>query len=928
MNILRKVTWNSMWKNPTRTIVTILGVVLSAAMFMAVVTLGFSLRDYLLRGAVYENGDHSVCFHFATGEQAEALAEDERVSSVVTANIHGFFSLPYGEEGLAALDFFPLASVDDAFFDSQPVHLKQGRLPENSAELVVSEMVLSRLQGAGKQAVLGGTVTLDIFTDTSRGNSEGWVVYDYPQVESREDTLTYTIVGVMENLTGLVEPELGLPGVLTVRDGGEPLTLWHTLYAKTHKPSDAYAVAQEDHGLRRSVNNDVLLLLGATRYENWNTALLGICAVLIAIIMVGSVSLIYNAFSISVSERTREFGLLASVGATKKQLRQSVLAEGAFLCVIGIPLGLLCGWGGIAVTLGLMEEHIGNLFSFGGHVPLVAVVSLPSILCAGAISIFMVLLSANRPAMGATKITPMAAIRQAQDYVVTPRAVHVGPLTRRLFGVSGMMAKKYYSVSRKKYRSTVISLSISVILFLSASYFGSGLRETAESSAGVHNYDFVVTAWSETERETLQELSELEGIETVWLSDKADMTVVPMEQTEQEFADFQSNNNVHLSPIAGGNLLCDVRITYVEDEKLEAWLKAHGIDPAPYLDTRNPTALVQQLSTAVYTQTGETYTRRVITGYGVGASATELPLYTSDREWTNGLGDAVWEVLLTQDGVCYHAVPKEIYQERMNTDGTAARTFRDLTVGECYLMRLEDGQTRYYRYDPLTGQTGAEPVFSAATERTSVRLGKRVENMTLIDSVSDFYALQLVLPLSACPADIQELSLGIYAKGNAQAIRKFLEERDIAWEDYLGAEQEMRGTLLLIDVFSYGFIVLISLICVANVFNTISTNIALRRRDLGMLRSVGMKTRELYRMMHFECLIYGSRALLYGLPMGLLASFGIHQVFLWTFAYSFRLPWGTMLVAALCVFAVVFASMFYAVTKLRRDNPIEAIRSI
>ena len=75
-----------------------------------------------------------------------------------------------------------------------------------------------------------------------------------------------------------------------------------------------------------------------------------------------------------------------------------------------------------------------------------------------------------------------------------------------------------------------------------------------------------------------------------------------------------------------------------------------------------------------------------------------------------------------------------------------------------------------------------------------------------------------------------------------------------------------RNLVLIIKVFSYGFIVLISLIALANVFNTISTSIYLRRREFAMLKSVGMTRKGFRKMMNFECLLYGLKALAFGIP--------------------------------------------------------------
>ena len=140
-------------------------------------------------------------------------------------------------------------------------------------------------------------------------------------------------------------------------------------------------------------------------------------------------------------------------------------------------------------------------------------------------------------------------------------------------------------------------------------------------------------------------------------------------------------------------------------------------------------------------------------------------------------------------------------------------------------------------------------------------------------------------------------------------------------------EESERNLVTIIRVFSYGFNVLISLIAAANVFNTVSTNIGLRRRDFAMLRSVGMTPKGLRRMMGYECLLYGSRALLYGLPTACGVTYLIYGAIMEGYETTFRLPWKALGIASLSVFLVVGATMMYAIHKVKQDNPIDALRN-
>lgn len=112
-----------------------------------------------------------------------------------------------------------------------------------------------------------------------------------------------------------------------------------------------------------------------------------------------------------------------------------------------------------------------------------------------------------------------------------------------------------------------------------------------------------------------------------------------------------------------------------------------------------------------------------------------------------------------------------------------------------------------------------------------------------------------------------------------------------------------------------------------NVFNTISINISLRRREFAMLKSVGMSNKEMNRMMNFACILYGSRALLYGLPVSIIITGFIYRVISEGFTTGFYLPWSAIAIAVLSVFIVVFATMMYSMRKIKADNPIDALKN-
>ena len=120
--------------------------------------------------------------------------------------------------------------------------------------------------------------------------------------------------------------------------------------------------------------------------------------------------------------------------------------------------------------------------------------------------------------------------------------------------------------------------------------------------------------------------------------------------------------------------------------------------------------------------------------------------------------------------------------------------------------------------------------------------------------------------------------------------------------------------------------VLMSMIAVANVFNTISTNMMLRRREFAMLKSTGMTDKGFNRMMYYECVMYGSKALLLGIPVALLFTWWIYRSVSDLWSTGCQIPWLAILIAAVSVFAVVIAAMMYVKHKINHMNMLDIIK--
>lgn len=880
MNVFQKVTLQSLKKNPTRTVVTIIGIVLSAAMICAVTTFASSMQRFAYNNAVYTDGDWHASARNITAEEWGTLKTNEQLESAVWSAARGYSIL----EGCIN-EYKPyvyVSSVSDGFFERMPVHLTAGRLPQNGDEVILPTHVA--LNGGVRYAV-GDTLTLSL----GERQYDGVTLTQQNPFIAEEDgaagetfvphgeTCTVTVVGFYERPSF---EEYTAPGytVLTVASGEDAAL--RDVYYKLREPKTVYTFAEKT-GFSGEVNSDVLMYTGISRYDAFSAVLYSLAGIVIVLIMFGSVSLIYNAFSISVAERTRQFGLLSSIGATKKQLRSTVLFEAAAVGAVGIPIGIGCGIGGMAVTLAL----IGNKFrSLGFAVPMRMHVSLASIIVATVVAMLTVLISAWIPAKRATNVTAVEAIRQNRDVVDTRRGRETPKFAVKVFGLPGALASKYFRRSRKKYRATVVSLFMSVVLFISASAFCSYL--TASVEGGFETFGFDIRYQPDADG-TLSVEGLTDALREIPLVNEAvyvDGMLMQSTIDESALTERYKANNLYTSKVTNE---VTVYTYFVEDAQYRNLLEANGLSPATFMNPAAPLGVAID-NNVMFDRSEERYVTMRVLKKTQGTFSAE---FVSEPE-----GYHMWEMYYDEEG------------QRM-------------------ARYIQPGEPPVY----------IEMPYEEATVAVSVPFGAVLyERPYFVDTTPDlillfpYSAIDALLPQGNRPSAPQVMMKADDHVNACTAIRNYLATEGLSeagLEDYAVQAENNRNTILIIRVFSYGFIVLISLIAAANVFNTISTNIALRRRELAMLRSVGMTQKGFQQMMHYECLLYGGKALLWGLPAAFGVTYLIHLAINRGYETAFQLPWGAVAIAVCSVFLVVFVTMVYAMKKIRRENPIDALRN-
>lgn len=241
--------------------------------------------------------------------------------------------------------------------------------------------------------------------------------------------------------------------------------------------------------------------MGVSGDKLFNTLLYSLGIILVALVMLGSVFLIYNSFHISLNERTHQFGIFMSVGATEKQLRNSVVFEGICIGLIGIPAGMLIGIPGIRLVLSLVAKNFANVLY--SDVPLTLKVSVPALAASVVISMITILISAYIPAKKAARTPVMECIRQTNEIEVEAKDIKTAGFTKRFFGLEGTLASKNFKRNKRRYRSIILSLSLSVVLFVSSSSFVMNLKQTSKQADVVTDYDIGFDAQNMDDSEML-----------------------------------------------------------------------------------------------------------------------------------------------------------------------------------------------------------------------------------------------------------------------------------------------------------------------------------------------------------------------------------------------------------------------------------------
>lgn len=896
MNTLNKLTLKNLKLNKSRTIVTIIGILLSTALITVVAGIAASGQQTMIDGQINFSGNYDLFISGnATGEDVKEIKANRNVETVYMCDYGDFVRIPNYKNDKKPYAYVQILTPK-AFTDCFNLPLKDGRYPENGSELVLTQ---SFINNSAKEYKVGDTITLE---KGVRKTADGRVIpntnpygldFDYDEQEIMGETSAtvneidehfevesskkYKIVGILdEYYTRCLEPpESGAYFPLFTAAESDDISKDGWLYVKytdegekNYIQTTSQITGISEERLREYLNDSRELEPDETKYNYFsvNTTLLSykgyalsdnalqmfftLAAIIIAIVIVASVFVIRNSFAISITEKTRLYGMLSSVGATSRQIRHNVLFEGFVLALIGIPLGILLGVGVVAILIQLLNVLLADMLngtSFVYSVPVFALV------LAAALSLLTILFSTLGSAFRASKIAPIDAVRGNNDIKIKKKqkAYKCPKFIKKLFGTGGEIAYKNLKRSKKKYRTTVISIVVSVAVFIGVSSF---IQYGTEYSAKYyHEIDYNLS------------------VDRMGLYSNFDEMVSDYENLSQ----LDGVKNCRLEGILGGYIK---RTDELKD---------------------------------VLTDDARIY------------------------NFTSAESDFYYLELLAFDDVTYKQKLKELgldYNE-VKDKGILINNFEYLDENE----HLQKGELfKADKVKSLTVRESNDPANDEYYKSFDIETAK-VYNSTpealkhFRPSESDVYLLVSFDTLKN-NYDIDYLNAGIYINAeNANELEETISNLNGGQTFAVYNVEKManmyNAMTLVISIFAYGFIIVISLIGVTNIFNTITTNMRLRSKEFAMLKSIGMTKREFNRMIRLESLFYGVKSLIIGIPLGLLAGLGIFKAFSMNLATDFVVPYSAIAISIVFVFAVVWLIMRFSISKVQKQNIIETIRN-
>ena len=864
MNLYTSLTLRYLKENKRRTIVTIIGIILSTALICGIGNIFVSLMDHQIRETIANDGEFHATFYDIKKDDISTITNSAGISKSALSENLGYARLDKDDKYM-----IQIKEYDENAFKGYQIKLKDGRFPSNDKEIVLSEESLKK-----SNKKIGDSISFNIGkrVDEDGNSREGdLLAYENEKIinATKKD---FKIVGTIE------KPGFEWNGSDAVVTGITYLDINNidknqdvNVSISVNKPTEIYEIApkiaknlglklkdvsgdnynnkQGIHYENLSFNEHLLRLQGASVYSNINNSIYMIIIIVTVLVVICTIATVYNAFSISISERKKQFGILNSIGATKSQIIKLVFIEAFIVSVIAIPIGIVCGTISIDLVFRFIQRFFENSFIADMNL---RVVYNPYIIIGSILIVLITIgISAILPAITAAKISPLEAIKNSSNLKIGK--VKDSKIVRFIFKTEGVLAYKNLRRNKKKFRITLFSLIISVVIFISFSGFMKLFIKANQVQSSQMNYDLYLykNGFAEDDK-IINELKKVKGIEN-----------------------FSINNEYSIGTNVGEN-----NINKGYKELIEKYFTKENKNDE----------VVYNFSNSLFFFPGD-------------EAISKLKLKT---------GKFDKETAIKENGIILR---NKSYYEELGKKGDVSLT--NYKVGDI-IDAYEIG------YDEKNDKEIIETVKLKVLATTEDLLPGQLSSSYM---GLDFITYDEVGQKLGFNINKGRMYISTNKEENTRkAIKEIAEKYGYTVNDEIEYARKNEQSMMAMKVFVYGFVSVISLVSITNIVNTISTNINLRKREFAIIKSIGVTPSGFNKMIYLESLLYGALSLIYGIPIGMGITILMNKTLGDVINLGMVIPWNAIIISFVGIFIITFIASYIPMKKINKENIIDSIR--
>lgn len=842
MKSYKDVTNRYMAHNKKRSILTIIGVILSVALITAVGLFIKSMQDSMVQQTISDKGAQHLMISKIDDSGYDKIKNNAKVEEIGIVEDSQSAALKDGK------------SISIKKFNKQAADLlpsiyktSKGRMPKSDSEIVLESWVLNYF---GNSPKIGDTIILKL----SDGGEKSF------------------------KLTGI------LPSISVSQSSGSAVGMVYsdkfdikncTLYVKINKKAGIRNTVNEisKQFKKVEVNKDLLNYSGEGS-NNLNKSIYTLLAIVIGIVVIATVAVIYNSFQISVMERIKQFGLLRAVGATPKQVRKTVLREASIISAVGVPLGLLSG-----IFAMYIISKVFNMMSGSAFLNMKVDVPYYLILISAAVGVVSIYVSALIPAVFASKISPLMAISSRAAITKEKIKKNRGRIAKKFLSISGLMAFKNIKRSRKKFRVTVFSIAISIILFIVFSSFINMSQNFTGSSSESEKMHFEVDGTignnnkSSLNENIADEIRQNKNVKDMYVSYGTYKSVMLMPNSCQDSHIKSEYKDVYSSGTLDGKSMTQMNM---------------------YMDIYDSSKLAS------------------------------IKSYVKSGSIDGNMADENGVILVKNNMVLSK---KKMYHGPL-TDLKVGDTIYVYKNVSCINMSSSSTSGSNKNNSKNSFESSGMVKLKIAAVVDDAPYSMDIENLGVPQFIVPRTVMENITGKSDFPMKFAEIKLKDKNKANdfSNWIQPIGDKNNLKVMDEITERESLKANNSEMSILMYGFIIVISLIGAVNIINTITTNIILRRKEIASLNAIGMTYKNIRNMIVSEGVLYGVYGAFYGCVLGVILSYFISSSYKMIMDFKFQIPWKYMALASAVAIAIGIIAVIKPLMNIKKDNVVEVMR--